>query len=647
MLTKFPILFLGFLLSVHTLFGQCSSTISSFPYSQNFESNTGAWVSGGTNNDWAWGAPSKAFITSAGGGNKCWVTGGLSGSFYNNGERGYVVSPCFDFTNLPHPYFTCKVYWECENTYDGTTFQYTINNGLTWHNVGAVNEPVNCMNEHWFNAGSIINLNSMASPSAGWAGTALPTSGSCQGGGGSNGWVTAKHCLTNLGGQTSVQFRFVFGAGTTCNAFDGFAFDDVTISEAPAVNGDFTYACTSQPDSYQFTLNASPCPDNFSWNFGDPASGTANTSTVANPMHTFSSPGTYTVSVSVGGPCNPSTTITHVVSMLQLVSTVVSEPSCAGKTDGTIQVNAVNGVGPMQYSLQPGNVQQSSSTFTQLGGGQYTLSVVDSKVCQSSLQTVLNNPSPMQWTEFVSKDISCFGMHDGQLNSMVSSAHGGLQFSLQPTGTSQGNGNFMMLNAGTYTVQVMDDHDCSLSRLFTIAEPDPLQLKFIHSTPITCSKGEDGKIDINYTGGTGNRFYTLFPGSIQNTTGSFSGLNAGSYTIICTDQNACSQTATANIASQEGPCCNQVFVPNAFSPNGDGKNDEFFLRNALDIELIDFKVYNRWGEAVFIAQNINDFWNGHYMGHDAEVGTYYYLLRYRCNSSGKEYDLKGDVTLLR
>src|SRR5688572_1086742 len=65
---------------------QCGSPISSFPYTEEFESSSGGWTPGGFGNDWAWGTPAKAIINTAGGGTKCWITGGLTGNAYTNGE---------------------------------------------------------------------------------------------------------------------------------------------------------------------------------------------------------------------------------------------------------------------------------------------------------------------------------------------------------------------------------------------------------------------------------------------------------------------------------------------------------------------------------------------------------------------------------
>ncbi|MEZ5045542.1 MAG: hypothetical protein R2831_00975 [Chitinophagaceae bacterium] len=108
-LPKKILFFLLFLSPIYT-FSQCATTINTFPYNEDFELNMGGWSSGGINNDWAWGQPTKATISSAGSGSKCWITGGLSSSFYSFGQRSYVESPCFDFSSLSYPYIEMLIF---------------------------------------------------------------------------------------------------------------------------------------------------------------------------------------------------------------------------------------------------------------------------------------------------------------------------------------------------------------------------------------------------------------------------------------------------------------------------------------------------------------------------------------------------------
>lgn len=640
---KISMVCICFLFAVVSAKSQC---INIFPYVESFESGMGNWTSGGTGNDWAWGNPNKAFINNAGAGLKCWVTGGLTGSFYTNGQRSYVISPCFDFSNLPNPYITFLAYWECENTYDGATFQASIDNGITWTNIGVENETSTCMNSNWFNNGNIINLNALANPRSGWAGSSMSTSGSCQGGGGSNGWVQAKHCLNNLGGQANVLLRFAFGAGTSCNNYDGFAFDEIKIENSVPVNADFSFACGNEIREYTFTNLSSTCPDNFMWDFGDPASGSANGSGAKHPNHTFSSAGTYTVTLIASGPCNVADTISKIISTIGL-NTIITHPICYGDTNGGLQINAVNTNGAVSYFLQPGNLSQTTSTFNNLGAGIYTVSIQDALGCvDSSIQTLIA-PWRLLWGEFDVENISCYGLADGAITTNASGGNGNINYVVTPGNISSNNGEFTNLIQGNYAIQVTDSKGCTIDSIFEIIEPQLLNLHNIEVSTVTCTGGDDGIIQASANGGTGILTYSLSPGNYYNEVAWFSKLTSGTYILTCTDENLCIDSAQVIMPALEGPCCDEVFVPNAFSPNADGKNDEFAMKNVNAIELIDFLVFNRYGELAFKAQNINDAWNGHMKGVDAETGTYYYVLRYTCNSSGKKYLLKGDVILLR
>jgi gliding motility-associated-like protein len=87
-------------------------------------------------------------------------------------------------------------------------------------------------------------------------------------------------------------------------------------------------------------------------------------------------------------------------------------------------------------------------------------------------------------------------------------------------------------------------------------------------------------------------------------------------------------------------------VPNAFTPNGDGRNDIFRPMAVGYRELNYFRVFNRWGEEVYFGETLETGWNGTYKGGPAEMSVYYWVISY-VDRFGKEGMMKGDVTLLR
>lgn len=377
------------------LMAQCTSPLNSFPYSEDFELTDGGWTDGGAGSDWAWGTPAKPVITNAGSGTKCWVIGGLTGGSYTNAEASWLQSPCFDFSTLLYPYISLKVFWEMEHQFDGGSFQYSTDNGNTWTTMGAANIS-DCLNKNWYNYATITYLSPLTTQRQGWSGNQQPSSGSCRGGNGSGGWVIASQAMPALAGQPSVIFRFIFGAGTICNNYDGFAIDDIRIGEAPPNNAAFTYTCTGN-NTVNFTNISALCPTGFSWNFGDPASGTSNTATTANPTHTFSATGEYNVTLTVSGPGNAPSTITKKVIVISGVADMLSPADCQSNDGGSLILSVNGSTGPLNITWNTSPVQ-TTNIATDLAAGTYTATVSGTDVCPIAVQGI------------VEIDLSCIGV---------------------------------------------------------------------------------------------------------------------------------------------------------------------------------------------------------------------------------------------
>lgn len=92
-------------------------------------------------------------------------------------------------------------------------------------------------------------------------------------------------------------------------------------------------------------------------------------------------------------------------------------------------------------------------------------------------------------------------------------------------------------------------------------------------------------------------------------------------------------------------CCD-IFLPNAFSPNGDGLNDVFKIQTEHNQQIIDFAIFNRYGERIFLSHSLDRGWDGTQKGRIVDMGTYYYYVKYIC-SNGNTYFKKGDVSVVR
>lgn len=92
------------------------------------------------------------------------------------------------------------------------------------------------------------------------------------------------------------------------------------------------------------------------------------------------------------------------------------------------------------------------------------------------------------------------------------------------------------------------------------------------------------------------------------------------------------------------PCC-EVYLPDAFTPNNDGRNDVFRIITQGNHQISTFRILNRWGQVVFETADEKRGWDGRFNGVLQEMGVYYYYLKYRC-TDGTFIEKKGEVTLI-
>jgi gliding motility-associated-like protein len=89
-----------------------------------------------------------------------------------------------------------------------------------------------------------------------------------------------------------------------------------------------------------------------------------------------------------------------------------------------------------------------------------------------------------------------------------------------------------------------------------------------------------------------------------------------------------------------------LFVPTAFTPNGDGKNDIFKVSNITFQRLQEFRVFNRWGHEIFSTNDIKSGWTGSWKGQPQDMGVYQYIIKV-AYPDGIIETYKGNITLVR
>jgi gliding motility-associated-like protein len=219
----------------------------------------------------------------------------------------------------------------------------------------------------------------------------------------------------------------------------------------------------------------------------------------------------------------------------------VTPPTCVGAATGQISVSTTGGVSPYQYVLVSGTSNtppntgwSTTSTFTNRAAGTYTLWIRDAAGCIIRRVIQLTDPPALSVVVTDSSDIVC-GSPNGYVTFTGQGGTPPYQYSILPTSPTWQNGNtFTGLAAGTYTLRVRDANGCVATRSFTITALPPLTVQVSSVDSIRCAGGTGG-FTVQASGGTAPYTYTLVGLGTTSSTGTFTGLPAGTYTVRAFD----------------------------------------------------------------------------------------------------------------
>ncbi|MFH2096161.1 MAG: choice-of-anchor L domain-containing protein [Bacteroidota bacterium] len=275
-------------------------------------------------------------------------------------------------------------------------------------------------------------------------------------------------------------------------------------------------------------------------------------------------PGYYTAVVTDENGCVATAGALQIVKPAMIVAQLsgTAQVSCFGSSDGEISINAWGGTGFLEYSLN-GGAAQTSSQFGGLPAGSYQVVVTDENGCSyttSGLQ--IENPLPVEAVILGSAQVACHDDADGIVSVNAYGGTGSLTYTLN-SGISQSSGTFQGLPAGFYQVLVTDENGCNtLTPYWQIANPAQLTAVALGTSQVSCHDASDGTVSVNAYGGTGLLSYSL-DGSIQQPSGTFTGLPAGSYQVTVTDENGCLfSTSYVEIGNPEAISVTPVHIAN-------------------------------------------------------------------------------------
>ncbi len=328
-------------------------------------------------------------------------------------------------------------------------------------------------------------------------------------------------------------------------------------------------------------------------------------------------------------------------SQLHFTMPGIVQPTCEGKLDGSITIAAFGGTPSYLYAMDAGTYKPVT-LYTGLGEGSYVFHVKDSNSCALDTSVTLTGYPHIVLGQPELTSPSCYGLSNGIIDLNVSGGVTPLSYHVVKPDMTNNTGVFDTLRRGTYSFQITDAKGCRKDTTLFLDEPEPLIVQ-ANTTPNDCEGADDnGAIAVNVNGGTAPYTYTWSSG--QNTD-VVSAVPNGAYWVTVVDAHLCADSALAVVGYDN--CC-KPFLPDAFTPNGDGRNDIYRLRWKGDVKNLVFSIYNRYGERVFVSYQPDVGWDGTFHGRPVDMGVYFYDVKFDCGSKeGNRVEYKGDVTLIR
>ncbi len=251
--------------------------------------------------------------------------------------------------------------------------------------------------------------------------------------------------------------------------------------------------------------------------------------------------GTYQIVVTDGNGCTSTSQIivTDAPSPV-IANTPLVQISCNGLSDGSITINALGGLAPLQFSIDNGTNSQATGLFNNLSPGNYQILVTDANGCIATSSAIL--VQPLGITANASTINANCGTADGTITIAASGGSGVLQFSIDNGASFQTASSFGFLVAGNYSVIIRDANGCTNTVTATVSNNSAPSISAVSATDITCFGAGNGIISVSANGGSGTLQYSIDNGATFQASQIFNNVIAGNYTVVVQDAGGCTVT---------------------------------------------------------------------------------------------------------
>jgi gliding motility-associated-like protein len=381
----------------------------------------------------------------------------------------------------------------------------------------------------------------------------------------------------------------------------------------------------------------------------------ANNNTVGNTLNLTNQPaGNYTLTVINGFGCSKTSAIYHID---QPVSTVYPnylvdiQPACFSVTNGAIKI-FFDGL-PIAYRWvnAAGNVVSTNAQLTNMGAGSYHLYLTDKNGCES-----LYNSTPFVITEYPEFTIAAYsqvtnatcGLSNGSITATaITGGTAPYSYKWHLLGSNQQIAATPAVNnlpAGTYVVNIMDQGCGIVDIIYTIYDEDKTITAPIADNIDLCSSG---KAVILIKDILPNSIYRLYDTETssqaldEQASGKFNVSISNNRSYYVTRLNGTCESTRTEVKVNIG--ITSADIANTITPNGDGINDYWTIKNINNYPDALVQVFNRGGQLVYQSKGYSIPFNGTYNSAGLPPGTYYYVI----NLSSKCSLLSGNLTILR
>ncbi|MGZ5283434.1 MAG: T9SS type B sorting domain-containing protein [Bacteroidia bacterium] len=378
---------------------------------------------------------------------------------------------------------------------------------------------------------------------------------------------------------------------------------------------DFDTVCFGRPTFFKERSNASPYV--WKWNFGDPLGDEANYADQQNPVYTYKSPGNYNVTLTT-------TVAGYDYSVTKTVSVLNNPPMELGE-------DAIYCLG--DTILLSGGNTKGQKYFWNTGDSAQQIKVYETGIYWVSAWTGKCVRTDAIYLTFVNTDY--FGL--GNDTIICERGQLWLKGNLPDAQYTWHNGStddsIKVTHTGWYKLRAKVGHCEVADSQYVLVYPEP-KANIGIDEPL-CEYDEKlldaGSFGMNYIWSTGE------------TTRQINAMKRGKYWVNIYS-GECFSTDTIDLSA----CAPVTYIPNVFTPNNDGMNDEFRIVGK-DMNRSQLLIYNRWGQCIFESNDIWKGWDGKWLGETCSNDSYFWIFRYNSVLHPNEdfKVLNGTVNLLR